>query len=51
MRDLPSAMALLQYGDSFFPSGAVSFSWGLEVLVSEGRLISFADAWAWLTRD
>ena len=49
MRDLPSAMALLQYGDSFFPSGAVSFSWGLEALVSEGRLVSFADAWGFIS--
>src|SRR5438874_11677685 len=49
MRDLPSAMALLQYGDSFFPSGAISFSWGPEALVSEGRLISFADAWGFIS--
>ena len=49
MRDLASAMALLQYGDSFFPSGAISFSWGLEALVSEGRLISFADAWGFIS--
>jgi len=27
---------LLQHGDSFFPSGAVSFSWGLEGAVNEG---------------
>ena len=33
MSGLLSAMRLLQYGDSFFPSGAVSFSWGLEALV------------------
>jgi hypothetical protein len=49
MRDLASAMALLQYGDSFFPSGAISFSWGLEALVSEGRIISFADAWGFIS--
>jgi urease accessory protein len=28
----------LQYGDSFFPSGAASFSWGLETLFTEGDL-------------
>ena len=33
MTGLLSTMRLLQYGDSFFPSGAVSFSWGLEALV------------------
>jgi urease accessory protein len=26
----------LQHGDSFFPSGAVAFSWGLEGLVRDG---------------
>ncbi|MBL29188.1 MAG: urease accessory protein UreF [Rhodospirillaceae bacterium] len=29
-------LAALQHGDSFFPSGAVSFSWGLETLVADG---------------
>lgn len=29
---------VLQHGDSFFPSGAVSFSWGLEALVESGSL-------------
>jgi urease accessory protein len=33
-----SAMAVLQYGDSFFPSGSVAFSWGLEDLARRGRL-------------
>lgn len=36
-------MAALQYGDSFFPSGAVSFSWGLEALADKGRLASALD--------
>ncbi len=31
----PSLLALLQYGDSFFPSGSVSFSWGLEGLCND----------------
>ena len=38
MSDLRAMLALLQYGDSFFPSGAVSFSWGLEGLASRGAV-------------
>lgn len=30
------SLALLQLGDSFFPSGAASFSWGLETLRADG---------------
>lgn len=29
-------LAALQHGDSFFPGGTISFSWGLETLVTEG---------------
>ena len=29
-------LALLQYGDSAFPSGASAFSWGLESLLADG---------------
>lgn len=36
MNGIYSQLAMLQYGDSFFPSGAVSFSWGLEGLVECG---------------
>ena len=36
-------LAALQHGDSFFPSGAISFSWGLETLVAEGAVKSAAD--------
>jgi len=43
MPDIASVMAMLRHGDSFFPSGAVSFSWGLESLVERGRVTSFAD--------
>jgi urease accessory protein len=32
MSDLRGELALLQFGDSFFPTGAASFSWGLETL-------------------
>jgi urease accessory protein len=36
-------LAALQHGDSFFPSGAIPFSWGLETLAAEGGLDSAAD--------
>jgi urease accessory protein len=36
-------LAALQHGDSFFPSGTISFSWGLETLVAEGAVKSAAD--------
>lgn len=41
-------LALLQYGDSFFPSGAVSFSWGLETLCEDGRVASAPDVLSFL---
>ena len=34
---------LLQHGDTFFPSGAVSFSWGLEGAFNEGWVKSKGD--------
>ena len=40
MTDPANDLVLLQHGDSFFPSGAVSFSWGLETLVDDGRVDS-----------
>lgn len=43
MTEFRSLMGVLQFGDSFFPSGAVSFSWGLEALAGRG---AFADAGA-----
>lgn len=36
MNDIAGSLALLQFGDSFFPSGAASFSWGLEGLAEAG---------------
>lgn len=36
MNDISARLTLLQYGDSFYPSGGVSFSWGLEGLVECG---------------
>jgi urease accessory protein len=38
VKDLADALAILQFGDSFFPSGAVSFSWGLEGLAESGAV-------------
>ena len=40
MTDPANDLVLLQHGDSFFPSGAVSFSWGLETLADDGRVHS-----------
>jgi urease accessory protein len=36
-------LAALQHADSFFPSGTISFSWGLETLVTEGAVRSESD--------
>jgi urease accessory protein len=43
MSNVADALAVLQFGDSFFPSGAVSFSWGLEGL-SDSGVVTEADA-------
>jgi len=40
--DSRALLAALQHADSFFPSGTVSFSWGLEALRSDG-LVRTAD--------
>ena len=42
MPERRALLAMLQHGDSFFPSGAVSFSWGIEALGADGK-ISKAD--------
>ena len=36
--DTAAVLAALQHGDSFFPGGAVSFSWGLEALRADERV-------------
>lgn len=38
MSTLHSSLLALQQADSFFPGGAVAWSWGLETLVADGRL-------------
>lgn len=43
MSDTSTALALLQFGDSFFPSGATSFSWGLETLRADGHVTGAAE--------
>jgi urease accessory protein len=42
MNALRSSLLALQQADSFFPGGAVAWSWGLETLVTDGRLGSVA---------
>jgi urease accessory protein len=44
MSELASRLVALQQADSFFPGGAVAWSWGLETLLAEGRLGSPAEA-------
>jgi urease accessory protein len=39
MTDIAATLAALQFGDSFFPSGSVSFSWGLEGLSENGAVV------------
>lgn len=36
-------LIMLQHGDSFFPSGAVSFSWGIETLGADGKIVKARD--------
>lgn len=38
MNAMSSLLLALQQADSFFPGGAVAWSWGLETLVADGRL-------------
>ncbi len=48
MTETPVLLRLLQEGDSFFPSGATSFSWGLETLCAEGAVRSETDVEAFV---
>ena len=42
MTEEEQLLTLLQHGDSFFPSGAVSFSWGLEMLKEDEIVTSIS---------
>src|SRR5262245_20763779 len=42
MHDAADLLGALQHADSFFPSGSVSFSWGLETLHTDGLVQSAA---------
>ncbi len=35
-----SLLGALQYADSFFPSGSIALSWGLETLRADGEIVS-----------
>ena len=41
-------LAALQYADSFFPSGAIAFSWGLEALIADRQVTGAAELEAFL---
>jgi urease accessory protein len=43
-----SLLTALQHGDTFFPSGGIAFSWGLETLHADGLLTSASDIEAFL---
>lgn len=43
MADPSALLAALQQGDSFFPGGAVAFSWGLETLRHDGLVQGVVD--------
>ena len=40
MPEPQSLLGALQYADSFFPSGSIAFSWGLETLRLDGEIVS-----------
>lgn len=42
MRETSGLLGALQHADSFFPSGSVSFSWGIETLHADGVVHSAA---------
>jgi len=43
-----SFASLLQHGDSAFPGGSASFSWGLETLCADGQVSDAADVEAFM---
>jgi urease accessory protein len=48
MSEIAATLAALQFGDSFFPSGSVSFSWGLEGLSESGVVSTSNDVSAFV---
>jgi urease accessory protein len=48
--DSADLLAVLQHGDSFFPSGSLAFSWGLETLRNDG-LVRNAEDVEWFVLD
>ena len=40
MPETQSLLGALQFADSFFPSGSIAFSWGLETLRTDGEVVS-----------
>jgi urease accessory protein len=40
MAERNDLLQALQYADSFFPSGSIAFSWGLETLRADGEIVS-----------
>ncbi len=40
MPELHNLLGALQYADSFFPSGSIAFSWGLESLRADGEIVA-----------
>ena len=40
MPETQSLLGALQFADSFFPSGSIAFSWGLETLRADGEIVS-----------
>jgi urease accessory protein len=40
MPETQSLLGALQFADSFFPSGSIAFSWGLESLRADGEIVS-----------
>lgn len=50
MSDPLRLLAALRQADSFFPSGSLAFSWGLETLRHDGLVMEAAEV-AWFVRD
>ncbi len=51
MPDGRALLTMLQHGDSFFPSGAVLFSWGIETLSADGKISKADDVARYVTHQ